>query len=76
MRFPEMIEAAAATRAPQVIANYLRETAAAFHACYNAAPILIAEEEVRNARLGLSKATQQVLANGLALLGVTAPETM
>jgi arginyl-tRNA synthetase len=76
MRFPEMIEAAAANRAPQVIANYLRETAAAFHAFYNAAPILIAEEEVRNARLGLSKATQQVLANGLALLGVTAPETM
>jgi arginyl-tRNA synthetase len=71
-----MIEAAAANRAPQVIANYLRETAAAFHAFYNAAPILIAEEEVRNARLGLSKATQQVLANGLALLGVTAPETM
>jgi arginyl-tRNA synthetase len=76
MRFPEMIEAAAANRAPQVIANYLRETAAAFHAFYNASPILVAEEEVRNARLGLGKATQQVLANGLALLGVTAPETM
>jgi len=76
MRFPEMIESAAANRAPQIIANYLRETAAAFHAFYNASPILIAEEEVRNARLGLSKATQQVLANGLALLGVTAPETM
>jgi arginyl-tRNA synthetase len=76
MRFPEMIEAAAANRAPQVIANYLRETAAAFHAFYNASPILVADEEIRNARLGLSKATQQVLANGLALLGVSAPETM
>jgi arginyl-tRNA synthetase len=76
MRFPEMIESAAGNRAPQVIANYLRETAAAFHAFYNSSPILIAEEEVRNARLGLCKATQQVLANGLALLGVSAPESM
>ena len=76
MRFPEMIESAATNRAPQVIANYLRETAAAFHAFYNGSPILTAEEEVRNARLGLCKATQQVLANGLALLGVSAPETM
>jgi arginyl-tRNA synthetase len=76
MRFPEMIESAAANRAPQVIANYLRETAAAFHAFYNASPILVPDEEIRNARLGLSKATQQVLANGLALLGVSAPETM
>ena len=56
--------------------NYLRETAAAFHAFYNAEPILTADEELRNARLGLCKATQQVLANGLALLGVSAPETM
>ena len=76
MRFPEMIESAAANRAPQVIANYLRETAAAFHAFYNGSPILTAEEEVRNARLGLCKATQQVLANGLSLLGVCAPESM
>jgi len=76
MRFPEMIESAAANRAPQVIANYLRETAAAFHAFYNGSPILTAEEEVRNARLGLCKATQQVLANGLSLLGVSAPESM
>ena len=76
MRFPEMIESAAAGRAPQIIANYLRETAAAFHAFYNGEPILAAEEDLRNARLGLCKATQQVLANGLALLGVSAPESM
>src|SRR5688572_21219941 len=76
MRFPEMIEAAAENRAPQVLANYLRELAAAFHGFYNSQPILTAGEEVRNARLGLAKATQQVLANGLALLGVSAPETM
>ena len=71
-----MIETAAENRAPQVLANYLRELAAAFHAFYNAQPILVPDEELRNARLGLSKATQQVLANGLALLGVSAPETM
>ena len=76
MRFPEMVESAAAGRAPQVMAHYLRDTAAAFHAFYNALPILTAEEEQRHARLGLCRATQQVLANGLALLGVSAPETM
>jgi arginyl-tRNA synthetase len=76
MRFPEMIESAANGRAPQVLAHYLRDTAAAFHAFYNAQPILSADEETRHARLGLCKATQQVLANGLALLGVSAPETM
>ena len=76
MRFPEMIEAAAANRGPQIIAHHLRETAAAFHAFYNSVPILTAEEELRSARLGLCKATQRVLANGLALLGVSAPESM
>ena len=76
MRYPEVVETAAENRAPQVLANYLRELAAAFHGFYNAQPILVPDEELRNARLGLSKATQQVLANGLALLGVSAPETM
>jgi len=76
MRYPEIIEAAALHRGPQILANYLRELAAAFHAFYNAEPILNAEEELRHARLGLCKATQQVLVNGLNLLGVSAPETM
>ena len=76
MRFPEMVESAANGRAPQVMAHYLRDTAAAFHAFYNAQPILTADEETRHARLGLCKATQQVLANGLAMLGVSAPESM
>ncbi len=76
MRYPEVVEAAADSRAPQVLANYLRELAAAFHGFYNAHPILVADEELRHARLGLAKATQQVLANGLGLLGVSAPEAM
>jgi arginyl-tRNA synthetase len=76
MRFPEVLESAAASRGPQILANHLREVAAEFHAFYNALPILTAEEELRHARLGLCKAVGQVLANGLALLGVSAPETM
>lgn len=76
MRFPEVIESAAESRGPQIIANYLRELASSFHAFYNAQPILVPDEELRMARLGLCKATQQVLVNGLELLGVTAPESM
>jgi arginyl-tRNA synthetase len=76
MRFPEIIESAAAGRAPQVVVHYLRELAQALHAFYDGEPILTAPEELRNARLGLARATQQVLANGLRLLGVSAPETM
>ena len=76
MRFPEMVESAATNRGPQILVHYLRDTAAAFHSFYNTVNILGAEEELRNARLGLAKATQQVLASGLALLGVSAPETM
>ncbi|GIX38710.1 MAG: arginine--tRNA ligase [Silanimonas sp.] len=76
MRFPEVVQAAAQHRAPQLMATYLRELAASFHAFYNAQPILGAEEELRHARLGLAAATRQVLANGLGLLGVSAPESM
>jgi arginyl-tRNA synthetase len=75
-RFPEMVEAAAEHDAPQLIANYLREVAGEFHSYYNATAILVPEEELRNARLGLCLAVRQVLANGLALIGVSAPETM
>jgi arginyl-tRNA synthetase len=76
MRYPEVVEAAALGRAPQVIANYLRELAASFHSYYNAVAILVPEEELRQARLGLCIAVRQVLANGLRLLGVSAPERM
>jgi arginyl-tRNA synthetase len=76
MRYPEIVESAAEHRGPQILANYLRELAGAFHAFYNSQPILNADEDLRHARLGLSKATQQVLVNGLQLLGVSAPESM
>lgn len=76
MRFPEIIESAALNRGPQILANFLRETANAFHSFYENCDILSENEAVRSARLGLCKATAQVLGNGLALLGVSAPERM
>jgi arginyl-tRNA synthetase len=76
MRFPEAIESAAHNRGPQILANYLRETANAFHSFYENCDILSEDETIRHARLGLCKATAQVLGNGLALLGVSAPERM
>jgi arginyl-tRNA synthetase len=75
-RFPEVIELAAANRAPQNVVHYLRELAQDFHTWYNAATFLVDEAPLRSARLALAEATRQVLANGLALVGVSAPESM
>jgi arginyl-tRNA synthetase len=75
-RYPEVVTAAAANREPHVVANYLRELAAEFHAYYNAQKVLTEDEALRNARLALSQAVRQVLANGLDFLGVAAPEEM
>lgn len=75
-RYPEVIQRAATQRAPHTLANYLRELATHFHSLYNAHKTLVDESDVRNARLSLALATQVVIANGLALLGVSAPERM
>ncbi len=75
-RFPEVVAQAAAARAPHALVHYLRELANGFHTWYNAATILVEEPPLRNARLVLALAFQQVLRNGLALLGVSAPESM
>lgn len=75
-KFPEAIEIAARNYAPHGLAHYLRELAQAFHTCYNENKILIDDAAERNARLALAQATAQVLKNGLALLGVSAPEQM
>jgi arginyl-tRNA synthetase len=74
--FPDMIRIAAEELAPHGIAFYLRELAGEFHSYYNAERILVEDEAVRTARLALCAAVRQVLANGLALLGVGAPERM
>ncbi|MGR3913353.1 MAG: arginine--tRNA ligase [Gammaproteobacteria bacterium] len=75
-RYPEVVEHAAAAFAPHLIAYYVRELAADFHAYYNAHPFLSSAPPLRRARLGLLDATRQTLANGLGLLGVSAPERM
>jgi arginyl-tRNA synthetase len=74
--FPELVGAAARELAPHAVAFYLRELAAEFHSYYNAERILVEDEATRSARLALCAAVRQVLANGLALLGVRAPERM
>jgi arginyl-tRNA synthetase len=74
--WPEIVLAAADHRSPQIIANGLRDLAATFHSYYNQVPILVEDESLRAGRLYLCKAVRQVLANGLALLGVSAPESM
>lgn len=75
-RFPEIVELAATSRAPHHVAHYLRELANDFHTYYNAHPFLVEDEMLRDARLALVAATREVLRNGLALLGVSAPESM
>lgn len=75
-RYPEMVELAAGQRAPQHLVHYLRELAHEFHTYYNAHRFIVDDEALRNARLLLIDATRQVIHNGLALLGVSAPETM
>jgi arginyl-tRNA synthetase len=76
MEYPEVVESAARDLAPHLIAFYLRELTGAFHSYYNASRILVEDEELRRARLALAAAVRQVLRNGLALLGVSAPEKM
>jgi len=75
-RFPETIESAARIRSPHLMAHYLHALATDLHSYYNAHQFLVDEENLRNARLNLIMATRIILENGLALLGVSAPEEM
>ncbi len=75
-RYPEVIVRAAERRAPHLLVNFLRELATHFHSLYNAHKTIVDDSELRNARLALAAAAQQVIANGLGLLGVSAPEKM
>ncbi len=75
-RYPEIVELAATQRAPQFIVQYLRELAHEFHTYYNAHRFIVEDAGLRDARLLLINATRQVIRNGLALVGVSAPETM
>ncbi|OWT74389.1 MULTISPECIES: arginine--tRNA ligase [unclassified Achromobacter] len=73
---PQVVKLAAQELAPHHIAFWLRDCAADFHAWYNAERVLVDDVELKRARLKLAATTRQVLANGLALLGVSAPERM
>jgi arginyl-tRNA synthetase len=75
-KYPEMLRDAAVDFAPHDVTFYLRELAASYHSYYDAERILVDDEAVRNARLALVAATAQVLHNGLAVLGVSAPSKM
>ena len=74
--YPQVIENAAEDMAPHLIAFYLKDLAADFHSYYNASRFLVDDESVKLARLALIAAVAQVMRNGLALLGVSAPEKM
>ena len=75
-KYPEMLTAAAEGEAPHDVTFYLRDLAASYHSYYDAERILVDDEVVKKARLALVAATAQVLHNGLAVLGVSAPARM
>jgi len=77
-RYPEVIESAAQAYEPHQLTYYLLDLAQNFHTFYDNKQhkVLIEDEELRNARLSLIAAVQQVLRNGLTIIGVTAPEVM
>ena len=75
-RYPELIELAANNRAPQHLVHFLRDLANELHSYYNAHTFIVDDATLRNARLALIKATRIVIANGLDIIGVSAPDTM
>ncbi|MCD2167034.1 arginine--tRNA ligase [Comamonas koreensis] len=75
-QYPEMLTSAADGNAPHDVTFYLRDLASAYHSYYDAERILVDDEATKLARLALVAAVAQVLRNGLAVLGVSAPERM
>lgn len=75
-RYPEVVELAANNRAPQHLVHYLRDLANEFHTYYNAHQFIVEDNALRNARLALINATRNVIASGLNIIGVSAPESM
>jgi arginyl-tRNA synthetase len=76
-QFPELLARAASEFSPHLVTHYLHDDVAArLHTYYNAERFLVEDEGLKIARLALVAATRQVLANGLAVLGVSAPERM
>jgi len=74
--YPELLERAAQNHEPHQLTTYLRDLANGLHSYYNAHKTLVDEDDLRQARLCLMQAVQQVLHNGLTLIDVSAPEVM
>jgi arginyl-tRNA synthetase len=74
--FPTELEVAARELAPHLVTTYLRELAAEFHSYYNAERFLVDDPVTKRARLALAAAAGQVVRNGLAVLGISAPDKM
>ncbi len=75
-QFREVIETAARDLAPHMIAFYLKDLAGEFHGWYNAERMLVDDEKLRDARVALAAAVRQTIRNGMAILGVSCPESM
>ena len=74
--YPEIIESAANELAPHLVAFYLKDLAAEFHSYYNAERMLVDDVALKDARIALAVAVRQVIRNGLAILGVSCPQSM
>jgi arginyl-tRNA synthetase len=75
-RYPEVLEQSALQHAPHHLLHYLRELAHEFHTYYHSHKFLVEDADLRDARLNLIAAVRQIIANGLNLLDVSAPEAM
>jgi arginyl-tRNA synthetase len=74
--YPETLRQCAMLRAPHTLVHFLRDLANDFHTYYSAHQFIVDDPRTRDARLELALATQTVIANGLKILGVSAPDTM
>jgi arginyl-tRNA synthetase len=74
--FPEIVETAAGDLAPHLIAFYLKDLAAEFHSYYNAERLLVDDPALKDARVALAAAVRQVIRNGMAIIGVSCPQSM
>ena len=74
--FPEIVESAANELAPHIVAFYLKDLASEFHSYYNAERMLVDDASLRSARVALAAAVRQVIRNGMAIIGVSCPQSM
>ncbi|MFK8051868.1 MAG: arginine--tRNA ligase [Woeseiaceae bacterium] len=75
-RYPEVVQSAATKRAPHTLINFLRDLSTDLHSYYNAHKFMVDDVDLRDARLALILAVQQVLKNGFRILGISAPDRM